>query len=120
MRQRILNGAGFAALQTRVLCEETDRSLAKTALGNNQATAFKLIASWTQFTTVAAGTGAIVDGTSDIGDEFHVTNFGANALALYPHVGGKINNGGANASINIAANATVKIKRLDLTNWVTL
>lgn len=118
MRQTILMGASFAAMQARALCEEIDRQLAQTALGNNQATAFPLIATLTQFTTTAAGTGCKPPIGSDIGDEFEIINFGANALAVYPPLAGTLNNGAANASVNVAANTWAKLKQISLGVWV--
>lgn len=118
MRQTILMGASFAALQARVLCEETDRQLGQTALGNSQATAFPLIATTTQFTTTAGGTGCIPSSKSDIGDEYQIVNFGANALAVYPPLGGTLNGGAANASVNVAADTWATLKQIALGVWV--
>lgn len=121
MRARILMHSTFASQAARALTGELDRQLGATAVGNNQATAYKLIAGITRFDSAAAGTGAILDGTSDIGDEFTVINFGAEAqnLAVYPPTAGKINNGAANASVNVASNGNTIFKRIDLVNWIT-
>lgn len=118
MRQRILMGASFAALQSRVLAGETDRQLAQTALGTNQATAFPLIASLTQFTTTAANTGCKPDIASDIGDEYEIINFGVSTLLVYPPLGGTLNNGAANASANLLANTWATLKQISLGVWV--
>lgn len=119
MRQTILMGSGnVSALLARVLCEETDRQVGQTALGNNQATAFPLVATLTQFTTTAAGTGCKPSISSDIGDEYEVINFGANNLAVYPPLGGTLNNGGANASVNLAANTWGKLKQIAKGVWI--
>jgi hypothetical protein len=86
-----------------------------TATGATQGTAYQITAVNTRFGTVAAGTGAILPPASvtSPGDEVVITNFGANALALYPQVGGAINNGATNASVNIAANGTTIFKCMD-------
>lgn len=118
MRQSVLLGASFAALQARTLCEEVDRDLGVTALGANQAGAYLLKGTLTQFTTTAAGTGCKPPIGSDIGDEFEIINFGANALAVYPPLAGTLNNGAANASVNVAANTWARIKQISLGVWV--
>lgn len=121
MRARILMGATFAAQAARALTGELDRLLGATAVGNSQATAYALKAGITRFDSAAAGTGAVLDGTSDIGDDFTIVNFGAEAqnLAVYPPLGGKINNGAANASVNVASAGNTTFKRIDVTNWIS-
>jgi uncharacterized membrane protein YgdD (TMEM256/DUF423 family) len=78
--------------------------MSQTALGTNQATAFALTASQTEFTTVASGTGAIlpaVGGRVNAGDLLAVYNKGANALLVYPPVGGAIMLSAANAGVSV-------------------
>lgn len=73
-----------------------------TAAGTVQANALPLGADVNQFTTVGAGTGAILPAMNP-GDEIVLTIAGvANALLLYPPVGGKINALGVNAGYSIA------------------
>lgn len=72
-----------------------------TALGSTQITALALPADICKFTTVAAATGAIIP-PSNPGDGGTVFNAGANALLVYPPVGGKINALGTNAGYSVA------------------
>lgn len=77
-----------------------------TATGTTIADAFQLSAVYTEFSTVAAGTGAKLF-AMDTGSISVIKNSGANALLLYPSTGsGTINRGAAGASVSIAAGAT--------------
>ena len=83
--------------------------LSQTAIGNSQATAFALTASTTEFTTVAASSGAVLPASGlrvSAGDVLLVVNNGANALAVYPPVGFKIGTAATNASVSVAAGKT--------------
>lgn len=71
------------------------------ATGNTQGTALALAADINMFATVAASSGAILP-VMNPGDVLTVFNGGANALSLYPPVGGKINALGTNAAYAIA------------------
>ena len=73
-----------------------------TATGTNQATAYVLTSSFSNFTTVAASTGALLPSAHAKGNYF-IMNNGANTLAVYPAVGETINSGSANASVSIPA-----------------
>lgn len=72
-----------------------------TATGSTQGGALALPADLCKFGTVASGTGAIIP-PSNSGDSGTVFNAGANALLLYPPVGGTINALSANAGYSIA------------------
>lgn len=71
-----------------------------TALGSTQATAFPLVADSNIFSTVAASTGAIL---RPVPGRQIVLNNGANALSVYPPVGGKINALATNAAFSQTA-----------------
>jgi len=105
--------AGVSPIQAKVLVGDVDMgaplNIGQTATGSTQATAFQISSATTVFGTVASGTGAILP-TVTAGDELWVTNYGANALTVYPPVGGAINNGSANAGVSIAANGTTAFK----------
>lgn len=60
-----------------------------TALGAGQADALGLTFEWSRFGTVPAGTGCRAP-ILNPGQEFRVWNKGANALAVYPWVGARI------------------------------
>ena len=72
-----------------------------TATGTTQGTAYVCGADYNRFTTVASGSGAILPSLNP-GDYVTVINAGANALKLYPPVGGQINGLGANNAYSIA------------------
>jgi len=118
-QQKKLTGSSLVAAAAVAIVGDIDLGPAPftgaTATGATQATAYQITAVNTKFGTVAAGTGAILPPATvtSPGDELVVANFGANALTLYPAVGGTIDNGAANASVSIAANGTKIFKCLD-------
>jgi hypothetical protein len=74
-----------------------------TATGATQATAAVAFGDSCIVTTAAAGTGVILGGPSfTSGDEVKVTNLGANALLVYPPLGGQINALAINAGFSVA------------------
>ena len=75
------------------------------ATGNSQQTAKLLFARGAlhEFTTVPAGTGAILPVPQLPSGLILVQNSGANPLAIYPPVGGTINQGGVNSPFSLAA-----------------
>nr|WP_314859322.1 hypothetical protein [uncultured Undibacterium sp.] len=79
---------------------EGDWATAVTATGATQATAVLLTADTTMFSTVAASTGAVLRPV--VGRQI-VFNGGANALLVYPPVGGKVNALATNAGFSQAA-----------------
>lgn len=77
------------------------------------------------FTTVALN-GACIIGSEAVGSsldilhkntEIMVCNFGANILTIYPPVGKKINNAAANVPIILAANTSVRLKMVSITDY---
>lgn len=115
-------------------------STALTASGSTQGTALPLPRDLNQFTTVAAGTGCILPfgvdqiastqsvappgttqnnyGIAEFGDTFAVINQGANALLVYPQLGGKSSLGGAaNAGYSVAAGKGATFQYLGGGNW---
>ncbi len=71
------------------------------AAGSTQATAASLPGDINYITTVASGAGVIVPSMS-AGDSINLYNKGANALLVYPPVGGVINGLSANAGYSVA------------------
>lgn len=71
-----------------------------TALGTTQANALKLASVNNVVTTAAASTGVQLPSTGT-GDGIVVANLGANALLVYPVVGGSIQGGAANAGFSV-------------------
>lgn len=96
----------------------TSEQDAQTATGSTQATAFAITKAWTIFTTVASNTGTVLPVVP--GGEFTILNLGANTLKVYPPVGGAINGGSANASINVVAGNGVRVKCISATRFVAV
>lgn len=113
-----LTGSGMAPLAATQINGDID--LGVTATGTTQADAYILRACNTRFDTVAASTGAVLP-IGAPSDDYAVTNFGANTLNVYPPLGGKINNGAANAAVTIAANGMAYFLCVDGAglNWVS-
>lgn len=82
---------------------------AQTATGASQGTAFLLGNSTTEFTTVAASTGAILPAAGGRvlgGDVLVVVNQGANALSVYPPIGKQVGLIAANSPATVASGKT--------------
>jgi len=101
--QKDMMGAGLTGPQARNINGVGEGG--KTATGTNQATAYALTTCSTEFTTVAASTGAILpDTTKQVlgGDILAVYNQGASTLTVYPPVGFRIGLAATNAGVSIA------------------
>lgn len=85
--------------------------------GTTQATGTALKVGLNEFTTVASASGATLPSADYSGFDFIVVNFGANALLVYPPVGGQIDRLGVNAPISIAANGNKHIRALSSTQF---
>jgi len=89
-----------------------------TATGSTQGTALLLPADVNYFTTVAASTGAILPSMTK-GDSVILYNKGANALSVYPPVGGVINGLSANAAYSVAtATPYVEVYCIDALTYI--
>jgi hypothetical protein len=97
--QARLVAAGLSAIQAQAV--QGTVAAALTATGSTQTTALPLGADNNNFTTVAAGTGAILPAMNP-GDDITVYNGGANALLIYPPVGGQIKGLGTNTGYSLA------------------
>lgn len=92
--------AGISAIQAQAIQGTVANTL--TATGTSSQTAsFPLAADVNRFTTVAANAGALLPAMNP-GDEVIIFNGGANALLVFPPVGGTINALGANNSYSVA------------------
>lgn len=97
-----LMSAGFAAGAASRIGFDIPPSVALTAAGSTQATAYVPIGNVNVFGTVASSTGMILPLPDGKGVWFVVNN-GSNTLTVYPNVGGNINNGTANAGVSVPA-----------------
>ena len=91
----------------------------QTALGTTQGTAFAVYNGFTHFSTVALNSGAVLPPTSTTpglgtqpGDEFEIYNNGANALAVYPPLGGSIAAGAVNIALAVPVGKGAKFTLL--------
>jgi hypothetical protein len=93
-----------------------DMAVGLVAAGTTQATAFALTNDISVFGTVAASSGAILP---LFGSAYcTVFNGGANALAVYPPVGGTINAAAANAAFSVGAGKSATFMSPDGITWV--
>lgn len=104
----------FNNLQTLNLCGDVDTGV--TATGTNLATAYQIVSVFTQFTTVASGTGAALPIT-EVSESLIVANDGANTLTIYPQTGSTIE--GA-SSYSLGVGKRVNIFAVTSTKWLTL
>lgn len=88
-----------------------------TATGTTQATALLVSNDINVLTTTAASTGVILRSDLSAGDTQEVVNYGAQTLTVYPPVGGKINNGSANAGVSVATNTSALYTSIDGLNF---
>lgn len=98
LQQRLVV-SGISASQAGAIQGTVANNL--TAAGNSQGTALALPADVNKFTTVAASTGTIIPAMNP-GDSVILFNGGANALAVYPPTGGKINAVATNGAYSVA------------------
>lgn len=95
-----------------------DTATAQSAAGTTQATAAPIRAGVSMFGTVAAGAGAVF--ANEGAARKVVFNGGANALLVYPPVGGAINGAAANAGFSVGAGKGAMFITSDGVTWVAL
>ncbi len=89
-----------------------------TATGTTQATALALQSEWNEITTTAANTGVRLNNFG-VGFNSIVFNLGANALKVYPPVGGAINALGTNNPYSLAAGDSLNLYQITATQFRT-
>ena len=91
-----------------------------TATGTNQATALQLagLSSLQEVTTVASSTGVLLP-VIKLPATVTIANQGANTLAIFPSLGGTIDNGTVNTSVTLASGKSATFTASSLTNWYT-
>lgn len=100
-----LSKYGIDYLNSLFLQATTPRASVATGLvatGTTQLTALVLTTQWNDFATVAANTGAILQGLA-AGQTQQIYNGGANALKIYPPVGCSIDALGTNNAYSLPA-----------------
>jgi hypothetical protein len=101
---------GTPPLLAQAIVGEVSNNL--TAAGTTQANALKLSTVTNIVTTAAAATGVQLPSTAQ-GDGIVVANLGANALLVYPVVGGSIQTGAANAGFSVGVGKTATFTARD-------
>jgi hypothetical protein len=92
-----------------------------TAAGSTQGTALAIPLGQDSsiLTTVAASTGVSLPGGAGvgIGEDYTVANHGANAVLVYPAVGGKIGTLATNAGYSLAAGNAITFRYVGGATW---
>ena len=112
-----LLGSGLNALTVEAM---RDVATGLTATGSTQGGAYECTSAKNGFTTVAAGTGAVLDSDAAAGDSQLVYNGGANELRVYPPSGAAINNLAANAAVLLAVATACEFHCLSTTLWTAI
>jgi hypothetical protein len=108
-------GAGINALAVQAICLDVDSSL--TAAGTTQADAYAITTATNAFSTVAAGTGAVLYSAAVPGDSQLVFNGGANPLRVYPSSGCKFNGQATDAPMLLGTNTACQFTKITSTIW---
>ncbi len=113
--QVMMGGSGIPAGMATAINGGVANAL--TATGTVQGDAYTLTLGCNRFTTVGAGTGAILKAGAP-GDEIWVWNAGANALLVYPPSGAQINAAGSNTAVSLGTNSGYILKCISATQWI--
>lgn len=108
-------GAGMQGLAVDALLRDVSDTL--TATGTGQSTAYACTFAVNAFSTVAAGTGAILDPNASKGDTQLIYNGGANALKVYPVSGASINGLAANVAVTLPVRTACQFHCISATLW---
>mgnify|MGYP001577336727 CR=1 FL=1 len=109
-----LFGSGLSTLTVDAL---KDTATGLTATGSDQSGALEVTSSQNAFSTVANGTGTILDSDASAGDSQMIYNGGANALKVYPVSGAQINALGANQPMLLPIRTACMFHCLTTTLW---
>lgn len=86
-----------------------------TASGSSQSDAAALTSQVNVVTTVAAGSGVILQ--TSVKSPVRVLNRGANALLVYPNSGAQIEGAGTNAAVTVAIGGSADFLMASATQW---
>lgn len=106
-----------SGLNTLTVASLTDVVTGLTATGSDQSGAFEVTTAKAAFSTVASGTGAILDSDAAPGDSQMIYNGGANSLTVYPPSGAQINALGANNGMLLPIRTACEFHCLTTTLW---
>lgn len=80
-----------------------------TAAGADKTNPLQLTADLNEVKTAALGTGVRVPTNMEAGDSVVIVNYGANAVLVYPTLGGSMEAGAADAPVSVAAGASAVV-----------
>jgi hypothetical protein len=106
-----------SGLNTLTVASMTDVATGLTATGTDETDAYECTFAKNAFTTVASGTGAILDSDAAPGDTQMIYNGGANALTVYPPSGAQINALGADNGMLLPIRTACEFYCLTTTLW---
>ncbi|MEM5400859.1 hypothetical protein [Paraburkholderia unamae] len=107
--------AGVYDLEAKAICGNT-MVTGFTSAGTTQATAAPLpLADYVVVATNAAGAGVSLPNPGAA--EINILNMSANALLVYPPVGGNVNQAAVNTGFSVAAGKNAQFQSPDGTNW---
>ena len=109
-----------SGLTTLTVASITDVATGLTAAGTTAGTATEVTSARNAFTTVASGTGAILDSDSAAGDSQLIYNGGANVLRVYPTTSAQINNLGTNNPAFVQPRTAAEFHKLSSTLWTAV
>ena len=110
-----LFGSGLNTLSVEAM---KDVATGLSAAGSASSDAYEVTFAKNAFSTVASGTGAILDSDAAPGDSQLVYNGGANTLRIYPHAStARINNLALNAPALIPPATAAEFFMLSATLW---
>lgn len=86
-------------------------------VGTSQSGAAAINKPITLGTTASGQTAFVLPSSAELLEEFEFTNTSSTAALLFPPSGGAINGGSTNASISVAQNQCVRLRRVSTTSW---
>jgi len=90
------------------------------ALGKSQGTALHVGAAVMVLEDVAAGSGVVLPDNASPTDSYVIYNGGANAVNVYPPLGGFLNNLAANAPVILASTKAANFVCVEALKWIAL
>jgi len=112
-----LNGSGVAGLTADAITGFV--TIGQTASGASQG-AQTLPSDIVVYSTSTASYGPTLSSLAQSGDSYFVANNTANAINVWPPVGGAIGSGSTNAALSVPAGKAAKFVSVGLLNWFAL
>ena len=107
-----------SGLNTLSVAAMTDVATGLISTGTTQGGAYEVTTAKAYFSTVGAGSGAVLDDQAAPGDEQMIYNGGANALSVYPPSGASISPRTTNLAILLPTKTACIFYCISTTQWV--